>query len=80
MEHEQRINLLDDARNQPSKFRIKNWVEINDESLGTCKASNQIKLKPLFIGSHLCNYSNANIDVKRNYNNSKHSSRRCSCK
>ena len=25
-------NLIDDTSNQPSKFRIKNWVEINDES------------------------------------------------
>ena len=27
-------NLWDCAPNQPSKFRIKNWVEINDESRG----------------------------------------------
>ena len=26
------INLLDNPSNQPSKFRTKNWVEINDES------------------------------------------------
>ena len=26
------INLLDDTINQPSKFRTRNWVEINDES------------------------------------------------
>ena len=26
------INLLDDAMNQPSKFRTRNWVEVNDES------------------------------------------------
>ena len=25
-------NLLDNASNQPSKFRTKNWVEMNDES------------------------------------------------
>ena len=24
-------NLLDNTLNQPSKFRTKNWVEINDE-------------------------------------------------
>ena len=28
-------NLLDNASDQPSKFRIKDWVEINDESRGT---------------------------------------------
>ena len=25
-------NLIYDASNQPSKFRTKNWLEINDES------------------------------------------------
>ena len=29
-------NLLDKTSNQPSKFRTKNWVEINFESRGTC--------------------------------------------
>ena len=31
MEYQKIINLLDDATNQPSKFRKRNWVEINDE-------------------------------------------------
>ena len=34
------INLLKDTNNQPSKFRAKNWVEVNDESQGTHKESN----------------------------------------
>ena len=29
-------HFLDDASsNQPSKFKTKNWVEVNDESRGT---------------------------------------------
>ena len=32
MEYQKIINLWDNASNQPSKFRTKNWVEINDES------------------------------------------------
>ena len=32
MEYQKIINLLDNTPNQPSKFRTKNWVEINDES------------------------------------------------
>ena len=28
-------HLLDNASNQPSKFRTKNWVEMTDESRGT---------------------------------------------
>ena len=35
MEYQKIANLLDNASNQPSKFRTKNWVEINDESRGT---------------------------------------------
>ena len=34
MEHQKTINLLDDTTNQPSNFRTRNWVEINDESRG----------------------------------------------
>ena len=37
MEYQKIANLLlDDASsNQPSKFKTKNWVEVNDESRGT---------------------------------------------
>ena len=28
------INLLDNTPSQPSKFRTKNWVEINDDARG----------------------------------------------
>ena len=30
MEYQKIANLLDNASNKPSKFRTKNWVEIND--------------------------------------------------
>ena len=34
MEYQKMTNLLDDTKNQRSKFRTRNWVEINDESKG----------------------------------------------
>ena len=34
MEYKKIINLLDNGSNQPSKFRTKNWIEINDQSTG----------------------------------------------
>ena len=34
MDYQKIINLLDDATNQLSKFKTRNWVEINDESRG----------------------------------------------
>ena len=30
MEYQKIINLLDNTPNQPSKFRTKHWVEVND--------------------------------------------------
>ena len=34
MEYQKIINLLDNTPNQPTKFRTKNWVEINYHSRG----------------------------------------------
>ena len=47
------INLLDNTSNQLSKFRTKNWIEINDQSRGST-----------MLKSSLCNYSDAYILVK----------------
>ena len=44
MEYQKIINLLDNTSNEPSKFRTRNWAEINDESRGTY-TSNSINLK-----------------------------------
>ena len=35
MEYQKIANLIDDASNQPFKFKRKSWVEIYDESRGT---------------------------------------------
>ena len=50
--------------NQPSKFRTRNWVEINDESRGTYTGNN-IKSKITMLRSNLCDYADAYIFVKR---------------
>ena len=34
MEYQKRTNFLDNTPDQPSKFRAKNCVEINDDSRG----------------------------------------------
>ena len=51
-------------RNQWSKFRTRDWVEINDESKGRYDNSN-IRFKTFIIRSNLCDYSVAYIFVKR---------------
>ena len=61
MEYQKIANLLNDESNKPSKFRTRNWVEINDESRGTY-TSNDIKFKTTMLRSSLCEY--ANILVK----------------
>ena len=66
MEYQKIANLLDSALNQPSKFRTKNWVEINDESRGTCSVNRQINFKTSKLRSSLCDYSDAYILVKGN--------------
>ena len=56
--------LTDDASDQPSKFKTKNWVEINGESRGTYNVNSQIKFKTTMLKSSLCDYSDAYILVK----------------
>ena len=64
MEYQKTASLIDDASNQPSKFRTKNWVEINDESRGTYNVNSQIKFKTIMLKSSLCDYSDAYILFK----------------
>ena len=64
MEYQKVMNLLGIASNQPSKFRTKNWVEINDESRRGYNFNSQIKLKTTMLKSSLlCDYSDAYIPV-----------------
>ena len=56
--------LLDNTSNQRSKFRTKNWVEINGESRGTYITSSETKFKTTTLKSSLCDYSDACILVK----------------
>ena len=69
MEYQKIANLLDDESNQPSKFRIRNWVEINDEARGTYSLNKQIKFKKSMLRSSLCDYNDAYILVKGAVNN-----------
>ena len=64
MEYQKIENSIDHTSNQPSKFRTKNWIQINDESRGTHNANSQIKFKTTMLKSSLCDYSDAYILVK----------------
>ena len=64
MEYQKTINLLDNASNQPSNFRTKKWVEINDKSRGAYNADSQIKFKAIMLKVSLCDYNDVYIRVK----------------
>ena len=60
MEYQKIINLLDNTPNQPSKFKTKNWVEINDDARGTYNTNSQIKFSTIY---NLNNGNNGNKEV-----------------
>ena len=64
MEYQKIANLLDNVLNQPSKFRTRNWVEINDESKESYNTGSDIKFKTTMLRSNLCDYADAYILVK----------------
>ena len=58
--------MLNDESNKPSKFRTKNWVEINDYIRRVYSPNKQIRFKASMLRSSLCDYSDAYILVKGN--------------
>ena len=63
MEYQKIANLLESTSDNLSKFRTRNWVEINDESKGNYANSN-IKFKTTMLRSNLCDYVDSYILVK----------------
>ena len=64
MECQKIINLLDNTPNQLSKFRIKYWIEINDQLRGVYNTNSDIRFKTIMLKSSLFDYSDACILVK----------------
>ena len=63
MEYQKIVNLLGNTSNQPSKFRTRNWIEINDELRGSY-SNNDIRFKTTILRSNICDYAGAYILVK----------------
>ena len=55
--------MLESTSDNLSKFRTRNWVEINDESRGNYSNSD-IRFKTKMLRSNLCDYSDSYILVK----------------
>ena len=63
MEYQKISNLLESASDTLSKFRTRNWVEVNDESRGNY-ANSDIRFKTTMLRSNLCDYADSYILVK----------------
>ena len=63
MEYQKIANLLESTSNNLSKFRTRNWVEINDESRGKY-GNSDIRFKTTMLRSNLCDYADSYILVK----------------
>ena len=63
MEYQKIINLSDNTSNQPTKFRTKKWVEINDDARRTYQTNSQIKFKTSVLQSSSYDYSDSYIHV-----------------
>ena len=71
MEYQKIANLLNNkvalnTSNQASKFRTRNWVEINDDVRGAYSPNKQIRFKKAMLRSSLCDYGDAYILAKGN--------------
>ena len=60
MEYQKIANLLESTSDNLSKFRTRNWVEINDESRGNY-ANSDIRFKTTMLRSNLCDYADSYI-------------------
>ena len=56
MEYQKIANLLESTSDNLSKFRTKNWIEINYESRENY-ANSDIKFKIAMLRSNLCDYA-----------------------
>ena len=56
MKYQKIINSLDNTSNQLSKFRTKNWIEVNNQSRGLYDTINNIRFNTMLKPS-LCGYS-----------------------
>ena len=56
MEYQKIANFSESKSDNPSKFRTRNWVEINDESRGNY-ANSDTRFKTTILRSNLCDYA-----------------------
>ena len=65
MEYQKIINLLENASKPLSKFKNKNWIEINDHSRDVYNTNSDIRFKTTTLKYSFCDYNDAYTLVKR---------------
>ena len=55
--------MLENTANQPSKFRTKSWVEVNDQSRRTYNINSQVEFKTSMLRSSQWRWSDTYILV-----------------
>ena len=63
MEYQEIANLLESTSDNLSKFRTRNWIELNDKSRGNY-ANSDTRFKTTMLRSNLCDYADSCILVK----------------
>ena len=63
MKYQKTAHMLESTSDNLSKFKTRNWVEINDESRGNYTNSD-IRFKTTMLRSNLCDYADSYILVK----------------
>ena len=53
MEYQKIASFLDNVSNKPSKFRTRNWVEINDDIRGAYSPNKQIRFRTAMLRKYV---------------------------
>ena len=64
MEYQKITKLLGSTLDKVPRFITKKWIEVYDQSGGTCNTNKQIRFKTSMLRSDLCDYSDAYILVE----------------
>ena len=64
MEYQKITNLLDTTSDKITRLITKKWIEVRDQSRGSCNINKQIRFETPMLRSDLCDYSDAYIVVK----------------
>ena len=64
MEYQKMINFQNNTTHQSSKFRTKNWAEVNDGTHVNYNANSQVKFKTAMLKPNLWDYGYLYILVK----------------